>query len=195
VVLGDLWNNAGKTAYLNRLDVDGLLPMEHDLIEGGNAAPPGHGRRRRGRPPVRQRPPTVIDPEEQDIPWRADQARIRAVWHELQTLDVGHFPNAISALLRILMELSTESLLRNAQQEPGQGLSANFRRAMNYLRDHDIIDEDYFIELDRMRQHTELISIQSMQRYIHSPNFAPLPDEIAAHWTRLRTYVVACLTH
>lgn len=195
VVLGDLWNNAGKTAYLNRLDVDGLLPTEHDLIDGGHAAPPGQRPRRRGRPPVRQRPPTVIDPEEQDIPWRADQARIRAVWHELQTLDVGQFPNAISALLRILVELSTESLLRNAQQDLGQGLSTNFRRAMTHLRDHDIIDEDYFVELDRMRQHTELISIQSMQRYIHSPNFAPLPDEIAAHWTRLRTYVVACLTH
>jgi hypothetical protein len=121
-----------------------------------------------------------------------DQARIRAVWHELQTLDVGRFPNAISALLRILVELSTESLLRNTQQELGQGLSANFRRAMTYLRDHAVIDEDYFIELDRMRQHTELISIQSMQRYVHSPNFAPLPDEIAAHWMRLRMYVVAC---
>jgi len=195
VVLGDLWNNAGKTAYLNRLEVDGLLPGERDLLEGGDQQRPPQRPRRRGRPPIRQRPPTVIDPEEQEIPWRADQARIRAVWHELQTLDVAHFPNAISALLRILVELSTESLLRNAKEEVGQGLSANFRRAMNYLRDHEVIDHDYFVELDGMRQHTELISIQSMQRYVHSPNFAPLPDEIAAHWMRLRMYIVACLTH
>lgn len=195
VVLGDLWNNAGKTAYLNRLDIDGLLPTEQDLLAGQNPLRPGQGRRRRGRPPIQQRAPTVIDPDEQDIPWRADQARIRSVWHELQILNVGQFPNAISALLRILVELSTESLLRSAEIDLGQGLAVNFRRAMTHLRDHEIIDEDYFIELERMRQHTELISIQSMQRYIHSPNFAPLPDEIAAHWTRLRTYVVACLTH
>lgn len=195
VVLGDLWNNAGKTAYLNRLDVEGLLPTDESLIEP-EARPRIRQRpRRRGRPPVRRRAPTVISHDEQDIPWRADQARIRAIWHELQTLDVNQHPNAISALLRILVELSTESLLRNSNVELGQGLATNFRRAATHLRDNEHIEAAYFDELERMRQHTELLSIPSMQRYVHSQNFAPLPDELEAIWVRLRVYVVACLTH
>lgn len=195
IVLGDLWNNAGKSAYLNRLDLEGILPGEADLIAQRNANLRGRPQRRVGRPPIHRRAPTIIGHEERDIPWRGDQARIRAVWSELQNLDVHQFPNAICALLRILVELSTESLLRNSQLEIGQGLATNFRRAAHFLRESDVIDNDYFLELDRMRQHTELISISSMQRYVHSPNFAPLPDELEAHWVRLRTYVISCLTH
>lgn len=195
IVLGDLWNNAGKTAYLNRLDIEGLLPGDEDLLEAGGRPRPARQPRRRGRPPIRRRAPTIIAAEEQDIPWRADQARIRAVWHELQTLDANQHPNAICALLRILVELSTESLLRNSNVNLGQGLAVNFRRAAAYLRDNEHIEHAYFDELERMRQHTEIISIPSMQRYIHSPNFAPLPDELEAIWVRLRTYIIACLTH
>lgn len=195
VVLGDLWNNAGKTAYLNRLDVEGLLPTDDNLLAPAERTMNRRPRRRQGRPPIRRRAPTIIGPEEQDIPWRADQARIRAVWHELQTLDVNQYPNAISALLRILIELSTESLLSNSNIALAQGLAANFRRAATHLRDADHIDAAYFDELERMRQHTELVSIPSMQRYVHSPHFAPLPDELSAIWVRLRVYVIACVTH
>lgn len=195
VVLGDLWNNAGKTAYLNRLDVEGLLPTDDDLLEAAERPINRRPRRRVGRPAIRRRAPTVIGAEEQEIPWRADQARIRAVWHELQTLDVNQYPNAISALLRILVELSTESLLTNSNIALAQGLAANFRRASTHLRDTDHIDGAYFDELERMRQHTELVSIPSMQRYVHSPHFAPLPDELQAIWVRLRVYIIACLTH
>lgn len=195
LVLGDLWDNAGKTAYLNRLDVEGLLPDEDALLEIENRPRVRRQPRNRARPPIRRRASTVIAEEEQDMPWRADQARIRAVWHELQTLDVNQYPNAISALLRILVELSTESLLRNSQIDLAQGLAANFRRAATHLRDHNHIEAAYFDELERMRQHTELVSISSMQRYVHSPNFAPLADELLAMWVRLRTFVIACLTH
>lgn len=195
VVLGDLWNNAGKTAYLNRLDVEGLLPTESHIIGVEDAPQPRRQPRRRGRPPMERRSQTIIDDQENEMPWRADQARIRAVWHELQTLDVNQFPNAISALLRILVELSTESLLRNADINLAQGLAANFRRAATHLRDNNHIEAAYFDELERMRQHTELLSIPSMQRYVHSPQFAPLADELSTIWVRLRIYVIACLTH
>lgn len=180
---------------MNRLDVEGLLPAEDNLLEVADRPRIRRQPRQRGRPPLRRLAPTIIGEEEQEIPWRADQSRIRAVWHELQTLDVNQHPNAISALLRILLELATESLLRNSEIDLAQGLSANFRRAADHLRQHDHIEAAYFDELERMRQHTELLSIPSMQRYVHSPSFAPLPDELLTTWMRLRTYVIACLTH
>lgn len=108
---------------------------------------------------------------------------------------MNQHPNAISALLRILVELSTESLLRNSDIDLAQGLAANFRRATTFLHQNETIEQAYFEELDRMRQHSEIISIPSMQRYIHSASFAPLPDELVAIWTRLRTYIISCLTH
>lgn len=195
LVLGDLWDNEGKTAYLNRLDIEGLLPNENDVIDQPLAIPARQRQGMRGRPPVRRIAGTFIPQDAPGIPWRANQARIRAIWDELQTVSLANHPNAISALVRILLELSTESFLTSVEQRLGQGLAINFRTAIMYMNRNALIEEEYFDELDRMRQHTELISIPSMQRYVHSQDFAPLPGELEAYWTRLNRFLHTCLTH
>jgi hypothetical protein len=195
LVLGDLWDNEGKTAYLNRLDVEGVLPNEHDVLDLPAARPARTRQGVRGRPPVRRIAGTFIPQDAPAIPWRANQARIRAIWDELQSLSLANHPNAISALVRILLELSTESFLLSVEQRLGQGLAANFRTAIMFMNRNALIEQEYFDELDRMRQHTELISIQSMQRYVHSQDFAPLPGELEAYWTRLNRFLHICLTH
>jgi hypothetical protein len=47
----------------------------------------------------------------------------------------------------------------------------------------------------RVRQHNEMISIRTMQRYVHSPTFAPLPNELVVYWQRLGPFIAACLNH
>lgn len=197
VVLGDLWNNEGKRAYLNRLEDTGILPREDDLLPidqgaGPNQRPP----RRGGRPPVRRQPTTFIPVDAPNIPWRGNQARSRAIWDELQSLSLAQFPNAISALARILLELSVDGYLQSrALFNEQSNLSQKVRAATSDLMQRNIIDQAYFDEVDRMRQHDELISIRSMQRYVHSAHFAPLPRELETYWVRLGPLYVACLTH
>ena len=195
IVLGDLWDNQGKTSYLNRLDVENVLPDENDVVPVPQEQPRPRRRAAGGRPPVHRVVDTFIPTDAPEIPWRANQARIRSIWSELQTLSLVRHPNAVSALIRILVELSTESFLQNVGRPLGQGLSANFRTAISHMSDHAMVDGEYHNELERMRHHSELISIQSMQRYVHSQNFAPMADEMAAFWVRLQHYLVVCLTH
>ncbi len=195
VVLGDLWDNEGKLAYLNRLEAQGLLPREADALPAGQR-PMRRPVPRRGRPQARRRQATFIPADAVDIAWRGDQGRARAIWDELRWLQLDRHPNAISALVRILLELSVTSY--NASRnvgDPNDTLDRKFRGATQDLLGREIIDREYANELDRMRQNTELISIRSMHRYVHSETFAPLPDELVAFWTRLGRFVVACLSH
>lgn len=195
VVLGNLWDNEGKLAYLNRLEADGLLPREADALPA-EQMPVRRVPRRRGRPPARRRQATFIPADVVDIAWRGDQGRARAIWDELRWLPMDRHPNAISALIRILLELAVTSY--NASRGLGDGndaLNRKVRLASQDLLDRQIIDREYAAELDRMRQNTELISIRSMHRYVHSETFAPLPDELIAFWTRLGRFVIACLSH
>jgi hypothetical protein len=64
----------------------------------------------------------------------------------------------------------------------------------DHLRGRDAIDQHYRDELERLRQHDELLSIASMQRYVHSPNFAPLQNELVAYWTRLGPFLHAVVS-
>ena len=194
VVLGDLWNNEGKLAYLNRLEIEGVLPHENHLVEQA-ANIQRRAPARRGRPPAQPRQQTFIPTGAPGIAWRANQGRIRAVWEELQALSLANYPNAISALLRILLEMTVDNYIEsNGLQQP-DNLTQKVRTACDDLLRRDIIDRAYFDEIDRLRQHSELISIRSMQRYVHSTTFAPLPNELIVYWQRLGQFIVACLNH
>lgn len=67
VTLGDLWNNEGKRAYLNRLQDEGILPAENELFpqpaesSGAVRAP------RRNQPPPRP-PQTTFIPADALLP-------------------------------------------------------------------------------------------------------------------------------
>ena len=193
ITLGDLWNNEGKRAYLNALQDAGVLPQEDERLPDP-AAPRGPPRARRRRPPPPQPPQTTFIPADAPhIQWVAAQQRIRAIWGELQGLPLRENPNAISALMRILIELTVESYLAEHGLQAPDTLSHKVRVVVGSLLERGIIDQHYHDELSRMRRDDELISIASMQRFIHSPNFAPMENELRAYWTRLGPFIVAAL--
>lgn len=196
VVLGDLWDNQGKMSYLNRLETDGILPPESVRVPGeAKVLPRRGGQGRRGRPLIRAVQATFVPQDAPHIPWRANQARARAIWEELQTLRLDLNPNAVSALMRILLELAIEGYLQNRQLAAPENLSQGVGSVARDLLGREIIDQQYHDELDRLRRHDELISIRSMQRFVHSANFAPLARELIDYWTRLGRFIVAVLSH
>jgi hypothetical protein len=194
VTLGDLWNNEGKRTYLNRLQGEGILPAENELlpqpVESSGAV------RAPRRNPPSPRPPqmTFIPADAPRIQWTAAQYRVRAVWEELQSLTLREHPNAVSALMRILVELSVESYIAEHGLVVADNLSRKVGAVASDLLQRQIIDRAYFDELDRIRMADQLISVASMQRYIHSPDFAPMENELRTYWVRLGRFLQATLS-
>ena len=193
VTLGDLWNNEGKRAYLNRLQDEGVLPVENEqlpepLVAGGPVRTP-----RRNPPPPRPPQTTFIPADAPHIQWIAAQQRVRAIWEELQSLTLRDHPNAISALMRILLELSVESYIGEHGLNVPDNLSRKVGAVSADLLQRQVLDRAYFDELERIRLNDQLISVASMQRYIHSPDFAPMDNELRAYWIRLGRFLVATL--
>lgn len=192
VTLGHLWNNEGKRTYLNRLQDEGILPREEERLPEP-AAPGGAPRVRRRRPPIIPPQTTFIPADAPHIQWIGAQQRIRAVWEELQLLQLSTHPNAVSALLRILVELSVESYIAEHNLQPRNDLSHKVGAVATSLLQRGLIDRHYHDEIDRMRRSDELISIATMQRYIHSQDFAPMENELRTYWNRLNRFLVAAL--
>lgn len=193
ITLGDLWNNEGKRAYLNRLEAEGVLPTEAERLQEPVA--PGRVPRRPRRDPPPPRPPqtTFIPADAPHVQWVAAQQRPRAIWEELQTLPLRDHPNAVSALMRILLELTVENYIAEHDLHSRDDLSRKVGVVAADLLARGAIDQQYHDELDRVRRDDQLISVASMQRYIHSPDFAPMEGELRAYWTRLGRFLVAAL--
>lgn len=193
ITLGDLWNNQGKRTYLNRLEEEGILPRENERLdepEDADRAP----RQARPRQPAPRPPQTTFIPfDAPHVQWIAAQQRVRAIWAELQVLSLREQPNAVSALMRILVELSVESYIAEHGLQVLDNLSRKVGVVNAHLHQRQIIDRAYFDELERMRLNDQLISIASMQRYIHSPDFAPMENELRTYWNRLGRFLIATL--
>ena len=95
--------------------------------------------------------------------------------------------------MRILLELTVESYIAEHALRTRDDLSRKVGAVASDLLARGVIDQQYHDELDRMRRDDELISVASMQRYIHSPDFAPMEGELRAYWTRLGRFLVAAL--
>lgn len=193
ITLGNLWNNEGKRAYLDQLENEGVLPKEYERLPPPDERPKTT-KISRTKPSRSQLPQTTFIPSEAPhVQWIAAQQRIRAIWQELQSLKLQEYPNAVSALMRILVELSVESYVSEHNLRPPDNLSRKVGAVSQHLRDRAIIDNAYFDELERIRLNDQLISIASMQRYIHSPDFAPMANELRTYWQRLGRFIVAAL--
>lgn len=192
VTLGDLWNNEGKRAYLNRLQDEGVLPVENERLPEPAVAGEAVRQPRRNPPPPRLQA-TFIPADAPHIQWVAAQQRVRAIWEELQSVTIRDHPNATSALMRILMELAVESYIHEHELNSPDNLARKVGTVSTDLLNRQLIDRAYFDELERIRQNDQLISVASMQRYIHSPDFAPMENELRTYWTRLGRFLVAAL--
>lgn len=202
VVLGDIWDVDGKRAYLDGLETEGMLPTAaHSLASKVTAANPSEA-----KPAVRPTPTRSARPQKRNslipntvyaIAWAGRIQRHKAIWEELQFhLNLTDHANAISVLFRVLVELSVENYIRQTQLSTVQqndNLARRVLRVAEDLRRHNKIDQKYLELLSKFPQADALLSADTLNRYVHSPNFAPSPDHLRALWDWMSDFICHCL--
>jgi hypothetical protein len=200
LVLGHIWNNEGKRAYLSELRNQGVLPTKEDelvLPISFEDAPDSKPARPRPKP-VMIEPRLTLIPHEMNhsISWTADTIRLRDIWGELQQLSVERYPNAIAISLRVFLELAVDHYLR---VNPSAGGAENDRlgkkvdKAAVHLETSGVISQKYMKEVQRFASGEHLISTTAMHRYIHSLTNAPSPRHLTALWDTLSEFLINCL--
>jgi hypothetical protein len=199
IVLGDIWDVDGKRSYLDRLEREGLLPKAADAIAKkksgtAKAKPSSHRRSGPTKPTIRT---TLIPQSDFGIAWPGRLQRHREIWEELQfRLELRRHPNAISVLFRVLLELSIENCIQQCKVpvQDGDKLAARALKCATHLHDAGDIDRKQLGVMKKFQQLDQLVSADTMNRYVHSPNFAPSPEHLMSLWDSLANFIVACLT-
>jgi hypothetical protein len=200
IVLGDIWDVDGKRAYLDKLESENILPTA------------AHSLARRSLPisiPAIPRPPpstktvrpsrrtTLIPNVTYLIAWAGRVQRQRQIWEELQfRLILTEHPNAISVLFRVLLDLAIENYLSQVSLstvKPGDSLAKRALRIAENLEADGKIGQKYLDVFKKFPQYDSLVSADTLNRYVHSANFAPSPEHLTAMWDTLAEFIVHCL--
>lgn len=200
VVLGDIWDVEGKANYLDSLEKEGILPTASDAIDRPSFTPRPSPSPKPPRPSPASRPQkreTLIPQIDYGIAWPGRLQRHRAIWEELQfNLILEDHPNAISALFRVLLELSVENYIdvtKPTTVHANDKLSKKMLKVAEDLNSSSVIDAKYLSELKKAQHAEEIISVDTLHRYVHSPNFTPSPDHLRAIWDSIDEFLTHCL--
>lgn len=205
IVLGDIWDVAGKRHYLDQLDREGVLPTAaHVLSKPKPAAPSGKPAAPTPAPP-KPSPAPKPDPRVTLIPdylgyavtWSGEQQRLKAIWEELQFhLKLADHPNAIAVMFRVLVELSIENYIKDvklATVHENDNLSKRAEKVVADLFAKKKIDKKYHDECKRLQNGDQLFSVATMNRWVHSSKFNPSPQHMTSMWDSLSEFVVLCI--
>lgn len=200
VTLDNIWDAESKLEYIDKLDQEGVLPTVAPMktaVPASVAAPVPA----RAPKPTSGRPkswPHLIPDLDYGIVWTARLQRHREIWEELQfKLELSEHPNAISVLLRVLVELSIENYVKQtslATVYENDKLSRKAAKVADHMNENAKIDKKYMGAIKKMEQGEGLISMDTLNRYVHSPNFNVSPEHLKMLWGTLSAFFVVCLT-
>lgn len=199
LVLGDIWDVDGKRGYLDKLELEGVLPSaQHALaLKRTGAGTPSRPRPAKPSKPAKpSQRTTLIPPKDYGIAWPGRLQRHHQIWEELQFyLDLNRHPNAISVLLRVLLELSVENYIKQTSLvvQDNDKLGSRLLKVGKDLKVKGKIDDKQLGVLSKFQHSEKLVSADTLNRYVHSPNFAPSPEHLASLWDSLAETIVLCL--
>lgn len=202
IVLGDLWDFDGKRSYLDQLETEGILPTVSDAIPiGGKRAASSPGSKPSPKPkpgpvPTPTSRTTLIPQKEFGITWPGRLQRHHEIWEELQfRLNLDKHRNAISVLFRVLLEISLENYAsrRSTSIHPNDKLSLKVKKIGQHLFDDEKIDKKQLGATRKFGQMDQLVSADTLNRYVHSPDFAPSDKHLTAMWDSMAEFIVRCL--
>ncbi|WDR02483.1 hypothetical protein PSQ19_18115 [Devosia algicola] len=110
-------------------------------------------------------------------------------------LELAKHPNAISVMFRVLLELAVENYIVQKQVpiNDQDKLAARLEKVGKHLAAAEKLDKKQLGVLTKFKQSDKLISADTLNRYVHSPNFAPSPEHLASMWDSLSYVIVQCL--
>jgi hypothetical protein len=204
ITLGDLWDIDGKRGYLDKLEQEGVLPTaaQSTTQTKGIVAKPAPVTPL----PVPVKPQPVSKPDrrttliphiEYGVAWAGRIYRHKMIWEELQfRLELTEHPNAISVVFRVLIELSIDNYIEQTSLNtinPGDKLAQRAVKVGVDLHGKGKINDKYLAVIKKLPQQDNLFSMDTLNRYVHSPNFAPSPDHLTAMWDMIADFIVHCL--
>ncbi len=198
ITLNEIWDAESKRRYLDRLDSQGLLPSVADAIAPIDKTEKSSRKKFTKKvAPQPKRRARLIPHHDFEVAWTGSLQRQKAIWEELQfSLELEQHPNAIAVLCRVLLELSVDNYIRRAgltSAVEGDALLKKLNACAEDLHANSQIDKRYLQVIRKAGNMDAVISIDTLNKYVHSSQLAPSPNDLLAIWDTFAELIVRCL--
>jgi len=157
--------------------------------------------------PVRPIPPYRVSIMPRNFKLRIPQTRINQIYHELQKLNTEIFLNSSAVMLRVFVEFSVDDYAKRrgislSVSPKGPKVEKELSEARDLsLRQKLIIVADYVEkkgvctreELHGVRtlisSHTHILSVKTLNAYVHNPNYNPTASELRSNWDSIQVFI------
>jgi hypothetical protein len=129
-----------------------------------------------------------------------DNPKIDKIFEELKQVQVRTCPNASSVLLRVFLELSIDAYLEKFDLvindaltacKSKQNLHGKVNRVLNHMRQQNTMNDDISKGIRfEINDPNSVLSIESLNAYVHSELFYPKADNLIIGWDNIETFFV-----
>ena len=97
--------------------------------------------------------------------------------------------------MRVLLELAIENYIKQTGLvvHDNDKLAARLLKVGKHMEANGKLDQKQLGVLSKFQQGDKIVSADTLNRYVHSPNFAPSPEHLASMWDSLADVIVLCL--
>lgn len=126
-----------------------------------------------------------------------DNPKTNAIYYELQKINIEKFPNAVSVLFRVFVELSLDTFLEKKKMIKGASaskeklrLDQKLTKVIGYLTTRKAIDTATSKGIRvAASDSNNLLGIDTWHAYIHNNRFSPIPKDLITSWDNIQTFI------
>ena len=121
--------------------------------------------------------------------------RLRDIEQELRRLNVDSFPNAVSVMFRVFLELSADCYVEQAglSTSVDAKLGTKLLNVTSHLVSHGKLTRQQANPVRRAAQADSYLapSVTVLHQYVHNPHMFPSPNELRIGWDNLQPWFIA----
>lgn len=125
----------------------------------------------------------------------SSQHRLLKIFNELKFLSVEDYPNAVSVLFRVFIELSMDCFIdanldNNPEINVDSSLPKKIDAAIKYLKDNKIMDKHELKSARQMNSNpNQTQSVKTFHAYVHNKDFTPSVVDLKSAWDDIWPFV------
>lgn len=120
------------------------------------------------------------------------EAKPNNIYLELKNLDIDDYPNAVSVLFRVFLELSTDYYIKDKSItiRESDRLKDKIKKVYTNMIDRKSVTEDQVLGAKEIATNDQgLLSVNTFHAYVHNINFSSSPLEMKIKWDNLQFFI------
>lgn len=139
--------------------------------------------------PLKKRRKNLIP---RDARYSISDARLNHVYRELRQLDIYEYPNAVSVMFRVFLELATELYLDKEEiiyNSYGDKLHQKVTKALSHGKDESLIGKQEAKGIEtQITNPKNILGSDSLNSYIHNRSYSPIIEDLNTMWDNVQPY-------